>query len=67
MNFSMVFYVIGWILEFESAFLILPALVGIFYGESKPALAFLAVSFLTFVLGYFFKRKKCRINGCGLP
>lgn len=58
MNFSMVFYVIGWILEFESAFLILPALVGIFYGESKPALAFLAVSFLTFVLGYFFKSKK---------
>ncbi|MBQ4536585.1 MAG: TrkH family potassium uptake protein [Lachnospiraceae bacterium] len=58
MNFSMVFYIIGWILEFESAFLILPALCGVIYGEFTPALAFLSTALFTFAVGCILKRKK---------
>ena len=33
MNYSMVFYILGHILKFESAFLMLPVIVGLLYGE----------------------------------
>lgn len=40
MNFRIIFYILGWVLIIESAFLLLPFLVGILYGESS-ALSFL--------------------------
>lgn len=33
MNYSMVLYILGYILKFESAFLMLPALVSLIYQE----------------------------------
>lgn len=33
MNYSMVLYILGYILQFESAFLMLPALVSLIYQE----------------------------------
>ena len=33
MNYSMVLYILGYILKFESAFLMLPALVSLLYQE----------------------------------
>lgn len=58
MNLAMVLYIIGWILEFESAFLLLPALVGIFYGEFQYSLAYLFTALFTFVSGFVLKRKR---------
>lgn len=36
MNYSMVLYILGYILQFESAFLMLPALVSLIY-RRRPA------------------------------
>lgn len=58
MNLAMVLYIIGWILEFESAFLLLPALVGICYGEFRYSLAYLLAALLAFVSGFLLKRKR---------
>ncbi len=58
MNFAMVLYIVGWILEFESAFLLLPALVGALYGEFRCALAFLASALLSFLFGFLIKKKR---------
>ena len=33
MNYSIVLYILGCVLKFESAFLVLPALVGLIYRE----------------------------------
>lgn len=35
MNFSMIIYLLGWILNFEAIFLILPTITAIIYGESE--------------------------------
>ncbi|MBR6381248.1 MAG: TrkH family potassium uptake protein [Lachnospiraceae bacterium] len=58
MNYFMVFYIIGWILEFEAAFLLLPALVGCFYGEFRQSLCFLLSALISFLAGFLLKRKK---------
>ena len=43
MNFSVVRYILGWILNIEAAFMLLPCLVALIYGESE-GLAFLWVA-----------------------
>lgn len=58
MNFSMVRYIIGFILQFEAAFMLLPFIVGIYYGENKPAIAFLITIILCFVCGRLLTRKR---------
>lgn len=58
MNLAMVLYIIGWILEFESAFLLLPALVGICYGEFQTSFAYLATALLSFICGFLLKKKR---------
>ncbi|MDE7113881.1 MAG: TrkH family potassium uptake protein, partial [Acetatifactor sp.] len=50
MNYSIIRYVLGTVLKFESLFLLLPVFVGIFYGE-KSTTAFLIVAFLCLALG----------------
>ena len=57
MNFAVVRFIIGWVLEFEAAFLLLPSLVGIFYGEFTAARAFVGAAALCLVCGYILKRK----------
>lgn len=57
MNYSMVLYILGHILKFESAFLTLPALVGLLYRE-KEGIPFLLVAVLCLVLGLFLTRKR---------
>ena len=42
MNYSIVLYILGCVLKFESAFLVLPALVGLIYGE-HASVSYLAV------------------------
>ena len=51
MNHKIVLFIIGWILKFEAAFLLLPAITGIFYKEFRETLIYLAVSFLCLILG----------------
>lgn len=58
MNFAIVRFIIGWVLEFEAAFLLLPALVGVIYGESNISVGFLITSAVCLLLGFLLKRKK---------
>lgn len=57
MNYSIIRYIIGWILRFESIFLCLPAMVGLLYKE-KHCFAYVAVAVLCFLLSYLLTKKK---------
>ena len=57
MNFAVVRFIIGWVLEFEAAFLLLPSLVGIFYGEYTVSRAFVGTAALCLICGYLLRRK----------
>ena len=58
MNFAIVRFIIGWVLEFEAAFLLLPALVGVIYGEGRISVVFLITAAVCLLLGFLLKRKK---------
>lgn len=57
MNYRLICYIIGWILKFESLFLILPALVGMIYREFREAVIYLAVALVCFIVGQFLTSK----------
>lgn len=57
MNYSIILYILGCVLKFESAFLLLPALVGLIYWETE-AFSYLFTSALCFIIGFFLSRKK---------
>lgn len=57
MNIGIVIYIIGWILEFEAAFLLLPALTGLVYREPQAAVIYFATAICCFLLGFLLKRK----------
>ena len=50
MNLSMIAYIVSIIMEIEAGLMLLPALVGLYYGE-KNALVFVAVAAGTAALG----------------
>ena len=50
MNLSMIAYIVGAIMEIEAGLMLLPALVGLIYGE-KSALAFVICAAAAAVLG----------------
>lgn len=52
MNYKLVLYICGCILKFESAFLLLPAITGIFYQEFRESLIYIGISALCIILGY---------------
>lgn len=58
MNFAIVFFIIGWILKFEAAFLLLPAFVGSIYGEWSAVGAYLLTALICLISGTFLKRKR---------
>ncbi len=58
MNFSVVRYIIGWILKFEAVFLLIPAIVGVIYKEHKQIVAFLVTAFLCLLFGQVCSYKK---------
>ena len=58
MNFSMIRYIMAYILCFEGAFLTLPAMVGFYYGETKDALIYLALAAGVFLIGMLGRIKK---------
>lgn len=58
MNFAIVLYIIGWLLQFEAGFLLLPALVGAIYREPVSFGAYIFSAFICFVIGYLLKRRR---------
>ncbi|MDD3337255.1 MAG: TrkH family potassium uptake protein [Lachnospiraceae bacterium] len=57
MNYSIITYILGWVLMFESFFMALPCAVAAIYGE-KEGYAFLIVGLICFALGFARTRKK---------
>ena len=58
MNFTMVTYIIGWILQIEAAFMLLPAIVGFFYGEADKSFIYIVTALASFLVGMLIKLKK---------
>lgn len=57
MNFKMISYILGWILIFESLFMIVPSVTALFYGESA-LWYFLLAAVLCLAIGGLLIRKK---------
>ena len=57
MNYLIIVYIMGWVLNFEGAFMLLPALTAFIYGE-KEGYVFLACSVLSFAAGVLITLKK---------
>ena len=57
MNYSMIFYILGWIFNFEAAFMLLPGITAIIYRE-KNGLAFLITMLICLAIGIPLTRKK---------
>lgn len=57
MNIAIVGYNLGWVLTFESGFMLLPALVGLIYGE-KEGWPYLIVGVIGLLIGFVIVRKK---------
>ena len=57
MNYSIVFYIIGWILNFEAAFMALPTVVALIYRESE-VWCFLATMAVCLMVGMLLVRRK---------
>lgn len=57
MNFSIIFYIIGYVLKIEGLLMLLPTAVGFYYGEAQ-AKSFLLCALFTAALGFFITVKK---------
>lgn len=57
MNYSIVRYIVGWVLKFEAGFLCLPALVGFLYKENDSIHYLLTAALCLFVSAFLTHRK----------
>ena len=57
MNYSMIFYIIGWIFKLEAVFMVLPGITAIIYQE-KDGFAFLITMLICLAVGIPLTRKK---------
>jgi trk system potassium uptake protein TrkH len=57
MNLAVIRYILSWVLRFESAFLLLPGLVGLLYGEDS-AIAYPATALLCLALSFLIAIRK---------
>lgn len=56
MNRKIIFFIVGWIFKFESFFLLLPAITGLFYKEFRDSLIYVSVAVLCLILGHTLTR-----------
>lgn len=59
MNFAFIRYILGWILNFQGVFLVVPWIVSLIYKETSGR-AFLISAAISFALGYLCTRRKPR-------
>jgi hypothetical protein len=57
MNYSVIIYILGKVLVFESIFMLLPSIVGLIYREQK-GFAFIIVAIVSFIIGMIITRFK---------
>ena len=59
MNYSIITYILGWVLTLESIFMMFPCIVALIYKEQE-GFAFLIVAIVCFLLGFLRIRKKSK-------
>lgn len=57
MNYTMIVYILGWILNFSAAFLLLPLATAFVYGENEWSMFALSI-LINLAVGFFFTHKK---------
>lgn len=57
MNYSMIWYILGWVLNFEAVFMLVPCITALFYGE-QTGFWFLGVAAAALLAGLLLIRKK---------
>lgn len=58
MNIAYIVYILGWVFTLESAFMFIPCLTALIYGEKNSGLCFLIVAVSFLILGFLITRKK---------
>lgn len=58
MNYSIIFYIMGWILNAEAAFMVMPCIVALIYREPAAGFSFLASMAVCLAIGLPLVRKK---------
>lgn len=58
MNYGMIFYIIGWILNIEGAFLFMPLIIAGIYREGNEAMSIAIASLFCLVVGFIITRFK---------
>ena len=57
MNFGFIIYIVGWILNFQGLFLLVPWVVSLMYDE-KSGVAFVLSSAISFIIGLLLMQLK---------
>lgn len=58
MNYALIFHILGWVVELEGFFMLLPCLVGFIFREPKDALIYLGVGAMSVLLGRLMRLRK---------
>ena len=61
MNFSMILYILGYVLKIEAAFMLLPCLTAVIYKEDE-GFAYLAVAMIAALIGWLLTVQKPKEN-----
>lgn len=57
MNRSIIIYILGWVIRLEGFFMVLPALVALYYGEAA-GFSYVLCAFVCLILGWLITRRK---------
>ena len=58
MNYSIIVYILGWVLNIEAAAMLLPCVVALIYGETAQLFSFLITVAVSFIVGLLMHLKK---------
>ena len=58
MNYSIIVYILGWVLNIEAVAMLLPCVVALIYGETVPLFSFLITAAVSFIAGLLMHLKK---------
>lgn len=58
MNYSIIIFIIGWVIKVEGLFMLLPAILSLCYGEIKNSIVFFICGIMCTCLGFFLSKKR---------
>lgn len=58
MNYSILVYILGWVLNIEAFAMLLPCVVALIYGETVPLFSFLGTAVVSLIVGLIMCRRK---------